>query len=321
MRTLPRMKEMRTAVCLALVGALVACRRPPAGPPAVALVGADRILASDLKSELDHIRAESEEEVKLDPEKAASLRHAVLSDLIDRHLLLAEAARLNISVTDREVDEVIAQRKADRLKDATAEPDPLTADVVRARTKDQLTIERLLLREVAARVALGPDDTKNYYDQHPEEFKLGEEIRVSQIVVLKRDPVDLEAKKQADALRVMLNRTDFAKLAREQSAGPEAVKGGDLGWFGHGMMPPEFDVCFQLHKGQISSVIETQYGFHIFKLMDRRDGQVLPFNDVEHRIALKLQRAAVEKAQVAYVERLRQKAGVKIIDAEVERVL
>jgi peptidyl-prolyl cis-trans isomerase C len=86
-------------------------------------------------------------------------------------------------------------------------------------------------------------------------------------------------------------------------------------------MPPEFDVCFQLKKGQISDVIETQYGFHIFKLVEKRDSGNTPFTEVERAIELKLKRAAVERAQTAYLDRLRQKAGVKIIDAEVEKVM
>jgi parvulin-like peptidyl-prolyl isomerase len=314
---------MRSVAAVALL-LLVACHRPPQGPPTVATFGQEKILATDLKSELDRIRIESEQEVKLEGDKLAALRRAVLRDLIDHRLLLAEATKAGVTVTDRELDDYIAQRQASELKPETAaaQAEALSADAFRSRIRERLVIERFLIREVAARVALRPDEAREYYDAHPDEFRRTEQVRVSQILVPKKEANDIAAKKQAESLKVELNRKDFARLAREQSAAPEADKDGDLGWFGHGQMPPEFeDACFKLKKGQVSDVVETSWGFHIFKLVDRRDETQVPFPEVEGKIELQLKREAVSKAQTAYLEKLRQRAGVQIVDAEVDKVM
>jgi len=311
---------------LALVLALsAACHREPPEPPVVARLGEkDRIFASDLQAEIDRVRTEAETENKLEGDTFAALRKAVLDDLIDRRLLLNEALAQGVAATDREIDDLIAKRAASQPPENVGEkrkqPSP---EELRARTREQVLIDRLLLKEVVARVALGPDDARNYYKEHADEFRRPEEIRVQQILVPRRSQGDTDAREQAQALRKELNRgVDFATLAKRQSAAPEARRGGDLGWFGKGVMPAEFDeVCFKLRRGQVSDVTETPYGFHIFKLTDRRDAVSLPFEQVEANIELRLKRDAVQKAQSTYIEKLRQRTTVTFVEAELAKVI
>jgi len=311
-----------TVTSLLAAASLAGCHRPPPAPPAVAIFGADRILAPELAAELERVRIESDGETRLEGSDFAAVRSGVLKDLVDHRLLLGEAVRAGITVSTAELDDALAQRRALAPPGDTPK-DGLSPDQLRARLREQILIDRFLLREVAARVAIGPDDAMNYYKAHPDEFRHGEQVRVSQILIPRRDGGDTTAMAQAQALRKEIGRGgDFAKLARQHSDAPEARLGGDLGWFGRGMMPPEFDpVCFGLRKGQISDVVESPYGLHIFKLVDRREASAQPFADVEHGIEQKLQRAAVEKAEAAYLEKLRQKAGVKLIDSEVGKVM
>ncbi len=301
---------------------LTACHRASLGPPPVAILGEDRILAPELKEELDRTRLESDAEARLDGPGFSAVRQAVLNEMVDHRLLLAEAKRSGLSVSDKELDAALAQRRAVALP---GEPSPhaLAPDELRRRTREQLLIDRFLLREVASRVAVGPNDAEQYYREHPDEFHRGEQIRVSQIVVPRRDTGDTAAMQQIQALRAQLLRgDDFAKTARLHSAAPEADRGGDLGWFARGTMPPEFDqACFPLRKGQISEVVESPYGLHLFKLVDRRDASVVAFAEARVPIEQKLQRAAVEKAETAYIEKLRDRVGVRIIETEVRKVL
>jgi peptidyl-prolyl cis-trans isomerase C/foldase protein PrsA len=299
-----------------------ACHRPAPGPPAVAFVGSDRILAPELAAELERVRVESEAEVKLDGEKLAAVRRGVLDELVDRKLLLAEAVRAGITVSDKEIEQALALRQGAVLPGAPTR-ESLSPEQLRIRTRDQLLIDRFLLREVAARVAVGPDDAQNYYNAHPDEFRRSEQVRVSQILIDRKGPSDVDAMQQAQALRAEIGRGgDFARLAREHSSAPEARLGGDLGWFGHGSMPPEIEkACFALKRGQISEVVESPYGLHIFKLVDRRDAAQIPFAEAERSIEQKLQRAAVEKAETSFLEKLRQKVGVRVVEAEVQKVM
>ncbi len=136
------------------------------------------------------------------------------------------------------------------------------------------------------------------------------------------DPKEARGKAE-EILKRARGGEDFAVLAKEFSKDPvSAEKGGDLGWFGRGQMPPEFDeVCFKLRKGQVSDVVQTPYGFHLFKVVDRREGSVKPFAAVESKIELELRREAVARAQQALLEKLRQEANVVVVVAEVDKVL
>jgi parvulin-like peptidyl-prolyl isomerase len=247
--------------------------------------------------------------VKLQGEELAAFRRAVLESMIERRLLLAEAGRLQLSVTDREVDEALARRHGEGVP---KNPEELAR--LRAVTRDQLLSDRALLREVVARVAIPPAEVKAFYEAHLEEFARGEQVRALQLVVPTRP--------DAEALRKELVRgTEFEKLAREQSTSPDARAGGDLGWFERGRMPPQFDeACFGLRKGQLSEVVETPYGFHLFKLVDRRAASVAPFATVEAAIELRLRRDAIARAQAAWLDRLRAASDVRIVDEELEKV-
>ena len=103
---------------------------------------------------------------------------------------------------------------------------------------------------------------------------------------------------------------DFATLAQEHSTGPSGPNGGALGWFGPGMMVPEFEAAVvALEAGQISPPVQTQFGWHVVKLNETRLAEAPPLEEVREEIAAELQRAAVEAriaevVEAAEIERL-----------------
>lgn len=100
-----------------------------------------------------------------------------------------------------------------------------------------------------------------------------EEIRASHILIGTEGRTEEEALAVITALRERVEKDDFGEIAKEYSEDPgSAVNGGDLGWFGKGMMVPEFEeAAFALNKGEISEPIKTQFGYHIIRLTDRRE--------------------------------------------------
>jgi len=308
----------RPRACLLFATAVVACSRPAALPPAVVSFGADAIRVPEFAAELDRVRREARpwenaaEAVQLDPEQLRPLRRAVLDQLVERRLLLAEAAKAGVSVTDRELDEALRARA--RALDGEARRDPEAVEALRDRVREDLTLDRYLVREVAARVAVAPEDAQRWYEQHASEFRRPDQVRCSQLTVPTRE--------EAAALKIQLNRgSDFARVAREQSTSVDRARGGDLGWFGRGQMPAEFEkACFSLRRGEVSDTVQSPYGFHLFKLVERREGSQIPFAEVEAQIDLRLRRERVAAAQAELVGKLRGQAGVQYDEAELDRV-
>ncbi|MDG2307960.1 MAG: peptidylprolyl isomerase [Candidatus Binatia bacterium] len=115
----------------------------------------------------------------------------------------------------------------------------------------------------------------------------------------------------------------FEDLAKEHSVDTaSARKGGDLGFFGHGRMVPEFEAAaFSLKEpGNLSDVVKTQYGHHIIKLEERRDGKGKPLDQVREQIRTSLRHSAVQTRTQEYYEELKKTADIRIDSEVVERV-
>jgi len=166
-------------------------------------------------------------------------------------------------------------------------------------------IEKLLSREVDRHVSISAPEVRRYYQAHAGEFEKPEQVRARQIVV----STEAEAEKALDLLR---NQPDFAKVARERSTAPEAVKGGDLGYFAMGEMPAEFNVVFGLSRGGISGVVKSPYGYHIFKLEDRRPAGKRSIEEVWKDIDDRLRREKQENKFKQWMKELRSRTKFEV---------
>ena len=108
---------------------------------------------------------------------------------------------------------------------------------------------------------------------------------------------------------------DFAALAKEFSTDPGSKdKGGDLGWFGHGQMVPEFEkAAFALQPGQISDIVESQFGFHIIKVQERRAPRTVPFAEVSPQIKDFLTQNQRETKLQQFIEQKKAKTKIEIL--------
>lgn len=129
---------------------------------------------------------------------------------------------------------------------------------------DKIRIEKYV-RELSRNIAVTDDEVKAYYDSHPGEFFYPERVQVSQILVsTEREALELWEKAR------FVDEEGFRALAREQSLGPEAASGGEMGVFQKGQLPADMEAAiFAMAEGEVSPVIESSYGYHIFRL-DKR---------------------------------------------------
>jgi peptidyl-prolyl cis-trans isomerase C len=230
-----------------------------------------------------------------------------LNRLIERMMLLREAQRMRIKVSLPEITKRIETLRTENGEDVKDTLAGLGIDFEKWKSDvwEDMMIERLLAREVNKRVSVSSAEVSRYYQANPQEFEKPEQVWVRQIVVA----TEAEARKVMEILR---SGADFAKVARQKSMAPEAEKGGDLGYFARGDMPAEFNVVFDLPQGGISGIVKSPYGYHIFKLEDKRKAGRLSLDKAYRDIEQKLRRQKEDKRYKAWFSELRSRTKFEV---------
>jgi len=157
-----------------------------------------------------------------------------------------------------------------------------------------------------AQTQISHDELQAYYNQHRDEYRVPEQVKVSHILIKtplpgpdgKIDPKGLEdaRKKAQDILKQLKSGAKFEELAKKNSEDPGSAKnGGDLGWIGRGRTVPEFEkTAFSLPKGQMSDLVQSSYGFHIIRVDDKQEAHLKTLDEVKDQIEplLKQQKAS-----------------------------
>lgn len=304
---------MRTnaAIAAGLATLLVAgCRSGTAGgestgPAPVAVVNGEPISRAAFERELQQIRVGGEGSGPSDV-----LRTSIVDGLVSRALLLQQARVRGVSVGPAQVDRAFLALRSEypgtAFDDMLAQ-ERLSVAELRARLRDQLTIEKLFHDEVFARVQVSDEDVAAWYAAHPDEFAEPERVHARQIVVRTRE----EAVRARDEVR--RKPASFEAVASRASIAPEGKRGGDLGWFGKGQgMPEVFDVCFRMPPKAISDVIPSPFGFHVFQVIEKKPPSRRTLEQARPAIAAGLLRERRARAQEDYVAALRAQANVQI---------
>jgi parvulin-like peptidyl-prolyl isomerase len=303
----------RLALTLAAALAAAGCARCGGGGKDAARPGRSVALVNGEPISADVLAHELRDERVGEGDAGGSgdvLRRRVLDELVERALLLQEARARSIVVGQDQVERAFLRVRAEypgsHFDDLLAQ-ERLSQAELKARLKDQLTLERLFEQEVFGKVQVVPAEVERHYADHAVEYQEPERVHVLQIVVRTRD----EAVQLREKLR--RNPQTFADVARKSSIGPEGKSGGDLGYIGRGAGYPEvFDVCFTLPLNQISDVVPSPYGFHLFKVTDRKGAQKRTLEQARAEIGEKLAREKRASAQAEYVRTLRARAKIQI---------
>ena len=165
--------------------------------------------------------------------------------------------------------------------------------------------------KVAAATTLSDRDLQSYYDQHRDEFRVPEQVKVSHILI--KTPLPAPGQKEdekgvaesrakaEDVLKQVKAGGDFAKLAEKYSDDPGSAKsGGELGWIGRGRTVPEFEkTAFSLGKGQTSDLVKSSYGFHIIRVEDKQEAHLKTLAEVKSEIEEKVKQQKAAQATEA----------------------
>lgn len=163
-------------------------------------------------------------------------------------------------------------------------------------------------------VVVGEDAMADYYELSLDSYREPEKVKARHILfkldsnATPEELAKVRSKAEAVLAKAKAEGADFAALAMENSEGPSAPQGGDLGWFARNEMVDQFsDVAFKMKKGEISDLVRTDFGLHIILLEDRKAATSRTFEEVKDEIRTKLAKeraaeAAAEKAETVYEE-------------------
>jgi peptidyl-prolyl cis-trans isomerase C len=294
---------------------------PATIPPIIARVNGQDVK----KEEFDRIIQTMEARAghPIPPDRRDEIMRGALDQLVVYTLLSQESRNRGIKIEDAEIDAKMAQLKGqfptqDAFDKALKERG-MTFESLRKDARVDLSVTKLIEAETAA--LPGPSDleAKDFYDKNPQRFKQEESVRASHILVRVDEKADAATKKKARAeidavLKQVKAGGDFAKLAQQHSQDGSAAQGGDLNYFAKGAMVPAFDkVAFELKPGQVSDVVTTPFGYHIIKVIDRKPGRTVPFEETSEQIKQFLSQQKKQQHQEAFIEGLRKKSKIEVL--------
>ena len=273
----------------------------------LAEIGEHKITLKDLEHKILRIR-ESMEDGSLNPDKEALLLEMVRLEVFAREAL----------VLGLEKDEEVKARIRGFQNDILAtEEDPQRDDKARLRVvKNYVLATEYLQKEVNDKITIDDKEVLRYFEENRFEFVEPEKIRARQIYIRATTETEIdEARKKAErVLERLKDGEDFIALVGEFSEDPLSKdSGGDLGYFARGRLVPELEEpVFHLRQGEVSPVLKSKGGFHIFKLEDRKERRLLAYHEARERIMETLKAEKRNKLYEALGEELFKKYEVKI---------
>ncbi len=266
---------------------------------------------------------EARQQQRQPPVPRNMLQRQALEHLIDQRVLAQQAAREGIQVDRAVVDSMVAAWESGFAtpgeREARLLESGVTRDQVRESFERDRRVQALVMQSIVDTIRIRDAQLREYYEANPQYFDTTR-VRVSHILLASQAgdeaaAPDAARAKANDLLGQLRAGADFAELARQNSDCPSQAQGGDLGYANRSRpvwVPPFHAAAFELEEGQISEVVETQFGYHILKVTERDDG-LLDLDQISENLRQFLKNARVQEAVSAYAQRLRAETDIQIM--------
>ena len=255
------------------------------------------------------------------PDAYKQIQQEVADQLIVQELLWQEAQRLDFVVEDEYVDTRLQEMKSgfDREMDFLfrIQEGGFTEETFREDIRQQVSVQRMISEGISSGIAVSDEDVEHFYNTNIEQMQKPIEVHARHILITPASTALADhqaAKAEADAiLAEVRDGADFVEIASNRSQGPSAARGGDLGYFGPGQMAPAFEqAAFALQPGELSEVVQTQFGYHVIRVEGRRGGEVAPIEETTDQIREYLTELALQNAVEVLLTNLREEGEVEI---------
>jgi peptidyl-prolyl cis-trans isomerase C len=261
-----------------------------------------------------------------DPAGMQQMRQNAVNNLVDKQLLKEQVEKEGLAPNDAEVKAEIDKVKAQYPDEAAflqrLQALGLSEDDLREEISFNMAMQRLAVKHQDAAPDASPEEAQKYYDENRQQFLEPEGVRASHILIRSAatdpDTAKSAARARAEAaLADVKGGRDFATVAKEKSEDPgSAPNGGDVQFFARGRMVPEFEqAAFALQVGEISPIVQTQFGYHIIKVTDKRAAREVPFAEVQDKVVQMLGQTKNERVVRALIQEARKTAKIEITEA------
>lgn len=287
----------------------------------VAEVNGSVITLKDLNRELDVQKRFANKGKSLDDSKLAAFKSEVLEKLIDRKLLYQESQKKKIKIETAAIDAQVNRLKKQfpdetEFKNALGKM-KLSETNIRSQFEQNLAIQQFIDKQFAQKITISAEESKTYYNEHPEYFKQPVQVQASHILIKVEAGADAakktEAHKKIQEIQQQLQKgKDFAALAKEFSECPSSAKGGDLGYFRRGAMVKPFEEsAFSLKPGEVSDIVETRFGYHLIKVIEKKAENTIAYDTTKDKINQYLKREKIQTEVSSCLAKLKKEATIK----------
>lgn len=220
------------------------------------------------------------------------LKDNIVRRLVDAELIRQQAEKMQVVIPPAELDQKWEEHKkrygSEEAFKAFLERAGTSAEDVREQFESNLLREKVFAK-VSEDVTVDPAEVKKFYDENPARYDEPEQVKASHILLRVQPVATAEEKaakeKKAKEILAKAKKGDFEALAKEFGEDPTKDRGGDLGYFTKGRMVKAFeDAVWKMKVGQVSDLVETQFGFHIIKKTDHKKARKKPFAEVKDSI-------------------------------------
>jgi peptidyl-prolyl cis-trans isomerase C len=294
---------------------------PAALPDVLARVNGEDIKRAEFERALKNMESRAGRQVPA--EQRDRVFRGLLDQLVTLHVLLQESRSRNITVTDADLDarlqEVKKQFPNEQEFTKALASRNMTVEGLREEARSEIAVSKMVQAEVAPQIKIQESDVKAFYDKNPQQFQQPETFRASHILIrVDANATEAQKKEARTKIEGLLEQirqgADFAAIATTNSQDGSASNAGDLNFFRKGQMVAPFQQAVEaLEVGKVSGVVETQFGYHLIKLTDKRPARTVPLSEVSTRIGQFLMMREKQQKAGKFVETLKAKSKIEIL--------
>ena len=310
------------AVCL-LAGPTWSADKAASSNKEAASVNGKPIFKSQYDHELSVFQKRAAQQGRpLSDADLTTVKKQILENLIEAEMLYQQSQKEGVKVEDQSINDQIEKIKK-RFPDEAAykkalEGMEISEKEIRSQIQRGLAINQLLDTNVRQKITVTAEESNNFYKSNPNLFKQPEKVKASHILIKVAPDAEeskkIQARKKIETIQKKVRQgEDFGSLAKANSEGPTAQRNGDLGYFSRGQMVKPFeDAAFALNIGEVSKIVETQFGYHLIKVTDKKPARTIPYKEVQPMLDQHIKNEKEKTEIQGYIENLKKSTTIKI---------